>query len=327
LLISQAPPVPASAAGERPLHVAGAEVQDRPGRHAGLGERHGGVEPALLEVGQQLAEPLAEQPDLQRPGGVRVPDGHREVRDAADHAAAVDDRLRVVDLLAVDRQDHAAEQLQVEAGGGDDDVGRQVLAARELQARLGERVDAVGDHLRRPVAEGAEQVAVRDDAEPLLPRVVGRAEVLVDREALGQRVDVQPADEAAGRTGEALAEAERRPGHGDVATAVQLEGALLVLDDALGQLGERVDPRDRHDVGRRALQHGDLRAGLGQRRDERHGGGAAADDDDALAAQSRSSGQCCGWTTEPANRSRPANSACGPCRSGSSRRRRRPTTR
>ena len=46
---------------------------------------------------------------------------------------------------------------------------------------------------------------------------------------------------------------------------------------------DRVDPGQRHDVARRALQHRHMRGALGQRGDERHGGSAAADHDDSLA--------------------------------------------
>ena len=76
---------------------------------------------------------------------------------------------------------------QVEAGGGDDDVGLELLAGADPDAGLGELVDGVGDDRRLPLAEGREEVAVRDDRDALLPRPVAGAEVLVDVEALGQQ--------------------------------------------------------------------------------------------------------------------------------------------
>ena len=48
-------------------------------------------------------------------------------------------------------------------------------------------------------------------------------------------------------------------------------------------VGERILRRPRHHVGRRALQHGDVRSGLGHFRHQRHGGRARADHHHALA--------------------------------------------
>jgi hypothetical protein len=53
---------------------------------------------------------------------------------------------------------------------------------------------------------------------------------------------------------------------------------------ALQRVGEAVFGRSRDDIGRRALQHGDLPGIAGQRRHQGHRRGAAADDDNALAA-------------------------------------------
>ena len=51
---------------------------------------------------------------------------------------------------------------------------------RKLEARLGERLDAVGDDRRAAVPDRLEQVAVRHQAQALIPRVVARLEVRVD---------------------------------------------------------------------------------------------------------------------------------------------------
>jgi hypothetical protein len=85
-----------------------------------------------------------------------------------------------VDRRAVDRQLDAAEEQQVQPGGGHDDVGLELTARRQPDARLGERVDLVGDDLGGPRGDRLEQVAVGDDAEPLVPRVVAGREVGVD---------------------------------------------------------------------------------------------------------------------------------------------------
>ena len=47
--------------------------------------------------------------------------------------------------------------------------------------RLGEGRDAVGDDRGGAAADRLEQVGVGHRAQPLVPRVVGRVEVLVDR--------------------------------------------------------------------------------------------------------------------------------------------------
>jgi hypothetical protein len=62
----------------------------------------------------------------------------------------------------------------------------------ELDARRGEPLDGVGDHLGFPVADGAEQVAVGHYAQPLIPRIVSRTEVLFEVITLGQLALDQP---------------------------------------------------------------------------------------------------------------------------------------
>ena len=47
-------------------------------------------------------------------------------------------------------------------------------------------VDVVGHHLGAAVADRVVEVVVEDQAQPLVPRVVPRLEVDVDRIALGQ---------------------------------------------------------------------------------------------------------------------------------------------
>ena len=60
------------------------------------------------------------------------------------------------------------------------------LPGLQLDAALGERLDPVGDDRDAAAAELVEQVGVRHDAQALVPRVVARVEVRVDRIALGQ---------------------------------------------------------------------------------------------------------------------------------------------
>ena len=83
----------------------------------------------------------------------------------------------------------AAERLQLQAGGGDDDVGVEVPAGFERDAGGVDMVDVVGDHLGAAVGDGGVQVGVGDQAQPLIPRVVARLEVGVDVVAVGQVLD------------------------------------------------------------------------------------------------------------------------------------------
>src|SRR4029450_8468094 len=86
-----------------------------------------------VQVPQQPDDVLADEVGLQRPGRVRVADGEGEVRDAAEHHAAVGHGLRKVDLAAVHGELDAAEDEEVQPGGGDDDVRRQLGAGLQAQ--------------------------------------------------------------------------------------------------------------------------------------------------------------------------------------------------
>jgi len=139
----------------------------------------------LVEVGQQAAQVIANQIDLQRPRRVRVADGEGEVRHSGEHQALVGQAAGQVHRRAVDREGDAAEGEQLQPGGGDDDVGGQLAARLQQDAVLGEPDDPVGDHRRLTLPDGPEQVGVGHRAHPLVPRVVGRVEMGVDVVALG----------------------------------------------------------------------------------------------------------------------------------------------
>src|SRR5208283_5875913 len=106
---------------------------------------------------------------------------------SADHDAAPGDAFGEVDRFAVDGERDVTEDRQVEAGGGDDDVGRDLLTGADLYPMLGERLNGVGDDRGLPLAQGREQVAVRDHGDALLPRAVAGGEVLLDVEAFRQQ--------------------------------------------------------------------------------------------------------------------------------------------
>ena len=66
------------------------------------------------------------------------------------------------------------------------EVGLELLAGAQPDARLGERLDLVGDDRRAPVLQRLEQIAVRHQAEALVPRVVARREVRARRRSPGR---------------------------------------------------------------------------------------------------------------------------------------------
>ena len=128
--------------------------------------------------------------------------------------------------------------------------------------------------------ETLEEIAVRADAQSLVPGIVARAEVRLEGHALGQLPpDLQAEDEARDR-GEGLAE-EEEPARGHhpadaLHLAVQRRGQDVAEPGAL-VVGQRQDVRGR------PLQHRDVGRLFGQLGQQRDGGGAAADDDHLLA--------------------------------------------
>ena len=55
----------------------------------------------------------------------------------------------------------AAERLQLQSGGGDDDVGVEALAGRQHDAGGVDVVDVVGHHLGAAIADVVEQIVGR----------------------------------------------------------------------------------------------------------------------------------------------------------------------
>ena len=88
-----------------------------------------------------------------------------------------------LDALAVDLDLDAAQELQPQARRRDDEVRLELLPGPEADARLGERVDVVGDHRRASLPDRVEEIAVGHEAEALVPRLVRRREVRSDVDA------------------------------------------------------------------------------------------------------------------------------------------------
>ena len=159
--------------------------------------------------------------------------------------------------------------LQFGAGREPDSVGR-------------ERVDRVGDDVGLAAAQRVEQIAVGDDAQTLIPRVVLRVEVLqigVVTEMLASAGQHQLAHPG----GTALGEAEHRALDEDVPSAGK-PIVQLVRKHPAHRERDLVDGRQRDDVRGRALQHRHVRRVVGHCRHQRDRGRAAADHHDALVA-------------------------------------------
>ena len=232
-----------------------------------------------IHVREQPADVLAHQVRLQRPRRVGVADGEREVRHAAQHHALVGHRVGEVDSAAVDGQLDATQGEQLQAGGGHHDVGLELFAGFQPQAVLREGRDPAGDHRGPLVPDGAEQVAVRHQAQALVPGVVDRLEMRVDLVPGRQLLDRHAADPVSHHLRPALAElVDQRgdehvlPPDEGVGPARPDQGAQARVDRILGGQAD--------DVAGRALQHRHVPGGLGHGRHERHRGRAAADHDD-----------------------------------------------
>ena len=134
-----------------------------------------------------------------------------------------------------------------------------------------------------PRLDALEQVAVRNEGDALPPRPVFRREVGRDVVVLAeigldrrQQILLRRFRLRKGLAGEGvLFEQDLAPG--DFVDPLLVD---LQLAQFLGDL-DRVAAGA--EIGRRALQHGDMRGILGHRRDQRRRGRARADHDDALA--------------------------------------------
>ena len=108
--------------------------------------RHALPVAAPVHVVDQAADIFAGQVAFQRPRRVGVTERRCEVRHVGIHHALVVQGARKIDRAAVDADLEAAEHLQIEAGGGDDDVGLEFAAVLQPDACCGEGVDLAGDH-------------------------------------------------------------------------------------------------------------------------------------------------------------------------------------
>ena len=164
------------------------------------------------------------------------------------------------DWLAVDDELDAAEQLHLKAGGGDDDVGGDSSRRMLRRSPSGvKRSISAGRDRDLAGSDGLEQVAVRDEAQPLVPGLVGRREVALDGVARRERLR-GPARASIGRL--VLGFPPRLRGRNRCravgsSTGYRMSGARR--ENPLEPRRDAVARRARDHVARRALHHGDLR--------------------------------------------------------------------
>src|ERR1700691_4569197 len=145
----------------RPLHISRGEAQQRPAADRTVPVDRGALAHARrLHVVEQAAHVVTGQVAFEGPGRVRVPNGYGEVRHALEHHALVDQLAGDVHALPADAELDPADEQQLEAGSGDDDVGLELVAGLQQQAPFGERVDVSGVHGDPAAADRLEHVAV-----------------------------------------------------------------------------------------------------------------------------------------------------------------------
>ena len=244
--------------------------------------RHALPVAAAVHVVDQAADIFAGQVAFQRPRRVGVAERRGHVGHVGIHHALVGQLARKIDGAAVDVDLEAAEHLQIEPGRGDDDVGVELAAVLQPDAFLSETVDLGGHDRSALVPDRLEQVAVRHQAQPLVPGIVARREmgghVVVGTERHPDAAEDHLLD--LGRLAARELEEEHAPEH------------VAPADHLIGEFGRQLRPqfvgdgilrRPRHHIGRRALQHGDVAGGLGHLRHQRHRRRARTDHHHALA--------------------------------------------
>ena len=237
----------------------------------------------LIHMLQEAGDEVAHQVDPQRPRSTEVSEHPCHVRHTGEHHAAIGHRLREIDRLVIHRERNIAEDGEIEARRRDDDIGFQFLATLGQDALLREAFDLVGHHIGLAGGNALEQVPIRHEGDPLAPRAVAGREVLVDRVVFAEeglhafqqflRDDVfffeAPAREVMLVKQHFLAR--------DPVDRIPVDADLLEFRHQLVFIPAR------NEIGRRALQHGDM---LNVSGDGWHHGGrrcARADADDFLA--------------------------------------------
>ena len=229
-----------------------------------------------IHVRQQFRHRPRRHVGAQGPRRVRVTQAPRRVGHIFEKMTPEDEPLVRVDLLAVDADPDAAQRLQLDAGRGDDDVGVEVSAGAQRDAGGVHVVDVIGHHVDVARRDGLVEVAVEDEAHPLIPRVVRRREMGVDVVARGQVLLGDAAQQTLAEPGcppgdqpEQRTEQRHDPARNPVGNPAR--------QDFPDTVDRRLHSRHRHHVGRGSLQHRDVCGLLCQRRDHADRRRTAAD--------------------------------------------------
>lgn len=90
-----------------------------------------------------------------------------------------------VDFLAVHGEVDSSKEPQIKSCSGDDNVGIQLLATVEQDAIADHILDGICNNTRTIAVQALEEVTVGAQAKSLLPRVVARLEVRINRKVGG----------------------------------------------------------------------------------------------------------------------------------------------
>ncbi len=88
----------------------------------------------------------------------------------AEHHALVGQGIGDVARCAVHGEGGAAQRLQLEAGGGDHDIGLQQLATVQPDAAGFKAGNRIGDDLGLAGPNRIKQIGIRHQAQPLIPK-------------------------------------------------------------------------------------------------------------------------------------------------------------
>ena len=169
----------------------------------------------------QAADIFADQIGPQRPGGIGVAEDGCEIGHVTEHDALVGQRTGHIDRSVVDDDLEPCDELQVQAGGADHQIGIELLARFQPDSGFIEGIDMLGDHRGLARADRLEQVAVGHQAKALFPRVVLRCEMLCHVEIGRQLLAHQREQTGLRFFGLPAADAEKPGAEGDVFHAHQ----------------------------------------------------------------------------------------------------------
>lgn len=258
--------------------IGGFDIEVGLGLHCSPARRDSGNragESSSLHGFQHAAEQDGRGVGSQRPRGVGVAEHERTVGHVLHPGVPPQDLVGQRDGLAVDEKPGSARDAQSEPGCGHDDVGLDRIARVQFYRVPMDVLDAAGDHACPACADRAVKVSVGSEAEALVPGVVGRLEVLVDRVLVSQRLDRLGPEDPACRSREPLAIGVHEDGHEDEVETHDLEhqrSGEEPIQPGVSRVGQW------HDVCRAPLHHGDVLRLVRQTGQEGNGRGAATHD-------------------------------------------------